>query len=96
MSECSNWHILLLHHVTSFFSQLITEADSAKYVMVADGKSRRLEVKNVTSKDEGLFKCVVQGKETSGKLYVAREYPDVTLRYVTRRYVTSYSYITPF
>ena len=54
--------------------QLIEPTDS-KYNMVSDGVKRKLEVKNVSNKDEGLFKCVVQGKETAGKLYVARKSP---------------------
>ena len=54
--------------------QLIEPTDS-KYNMVSDGVKRKLEVKNVSNKDEGLFKCVVQGKETAGKRYVARKSP---------------------
>ena len=51
----------------------------SKYKQVTDGRLRKLEVNDVTAKDEGLFKCVVQGKETSAKLYVAREFRPVAL-----------------
>ena len=51
----------------------IVDINDVKYKQVSDGRLRKLEVLNVTAKDEGLFKCVVQGKETSAKLYVARK-----------------------
>jgi len=41
---------------------------------VQDGKKRKLRVANISSKDEGFYKCKVQDKVTSAKLYVAREY----------------------
>ena len=52
----------------------IVDINDVKYKQVSDGRLRKLEVLNVTAKDEGLFKCVVQGKETSAKLYVARKF----------------------
>ena len=66
--------------MTSFanYFQVIEMSDS-KYKQVTDGRLRKLEVNDVTAKDEGLFKCVVQGKETSAKLYVAREFLLVAL-----------------
>ncbi len=49
------------------------DPNDPKYFTRLDGTKRILEVKNVTGKDEGLYKCVVQGKTTQGKLYVARK-----------------------
>ena len=43
-----------------------------KFSISVEGKKRTLKVHDVISKDEGIYTCKVQGKETSGKLYVAR------------------------
>jgi len=49
------------------------DMNDPKFFCVQDGKKRRLRVNNISSKDEGIYKCKVQGKETSAKLYVAPE-----------------------
>ena len=50
------------------------DINDPKYMFVVDGKKRKLRVNNVSSKDEGLYSCKVQNKETRAKLYVARKY----------------------
>lgn len=50
------------------------DINDPKYFCVQDGKKRRLRVTNISGKDEGLYKCKVQNKVTSGKLYVARKF----------------------
>ena len=42
-------------------------------MMINDGTKRILKVTNVTTRDEGIYKCKVQDKMTSAKLYVARK-----------------------
>jgi len=49
------------------------DVNDPKYFCVQDGKKRKLRVANVSSKDEGFYKCKVQDKVTSAKLYVARK-----------------------
>jgi len=49
------------------------DVNDPKYFCVQDGKKRKLRVANITSKDEGFYKCKVQDKVTTGKLYVARK-----------------------
>jgi len=51
------------------------DINDPKYFCVQDGKKRKLRVANITSKDEGFYKCKVQDKVTSAKLYVARKSP---------------------
>ncbi|KAK2158172.1 hypothetical protein LSH36_175g03003 [Paralvinella palmiformis] len=53
------------------------DVKDTKYMIVNDGMKRILRVTNVSGKDEGIYKCKVQDKLTSGKLYVA---PDVTIQ----------------
>ena len=50
------------------------DINDPKYFCVQDGKKRKLRVANISSKDEGFYKCKVQDKVTSAKLYVARMY----------------------
>ena len=45
-----------------------------KYQIVSDGKKRILRVNNVNNTDEGRYTCKVQDKESTAKLYVAREW----------------------
>lgn len=52
------------------------DINDPKYFCVQDGKKRRLRVTNISSRDEGIYKCKVQNKVTSGKLFVARKYED--------------------
>jgi len=49
------------------------DINDPKYFCVQDGKKRKLRVANISSKDEGFYKCKVQDKVTTGKLYVARK-----------------------
>ena len=49
------------------------DVNDPKYFCVQDGKKRKLRVANISSKDEGFYKCKVQDKVTSAKLYVARK-----------------------
>jgi len=49
------------------------DINDPKYFCVQDGKKRKLRVANISSKDEGFYKCKVQDKVTSAKLYVARK-----------------------
>jgi obscurin-RhoGEF protein len=53
------------------------DINDPKYFCVQDGKKRRLRVSNISGKDEGIYKCKVQNKVTSAKLYVA---PDVIIK----------------
>jgi len=53
------------------------DINDPKYFCVQDGKKRRLRIANISGKDEGIYKCMVQNKVTSAKLYVA---PDVVIK----------------
>jgi len=49
------------------------DINDPKYFCVQDGKKRKLRVANISGRDEGFYKCKVQNKVTSAKLYVARK-----------------------
>lgn len=55
------------------YFQLIDPNDP-KFFAVVEGTKRKLRVNNVSNRDEGIYRCKVQDKVTSGKLYVARKY----------------------
>ena len=67
------WLIELEHIIFCFVLVQLIDINDPKYFCVQDGKKRRLRVSNISGKDEGLYKCKVQNKVTSGKLYVARK-----------------------
>ena len=51
----------------------LIKADDKKYSFVNDGTKRVLQIHNINNRDEGMYSCKVQDKETTAKLYVARE-----------------------
>ena len=58
--------------MASFVHRQPIDLKDKKFTISVEGKKRTLKVHDVISKDEGIYTCKVQGKETAGKLYVAR------------------------